>query len=102
VHDPEVLNESDSALITLVQEEMAGPLGLSGTPALARVYRWPAATPQMEVGHQALMVSLDRELANVPGLYLTGSGLRGTGIPDTIGDATRTALQATEVPSAQA
>jgi oxygen-dependent protoporphyrinogen oxidase len=100
VHDPEILSQSDSALLALVQEEMAGPLGLSGTPVLARVYRWPAATPQMEVGHQALVASLERELAQVPGLYLTGSGLRGTGIPDTIGDATRVALQASGTPSA--
>jgi oxygen-dependent protoporphyrinogen oxidase len=93
-HDPEVLRESDSALASLVQQEMAGPLGISGIPTLARVYRWPSATPQMEVGHLALMADLDRELARIPGLYLTGSGLRGTGIPDTIGDATRVALQA--------
>jgi oxygen-dependent protoporphyrinogen oxidase len=99
-HDPAILDESDSALAALVQEEMAGPLGLTGTPVLARVYRWPHATPQMEVGHQALMASLERELASVPGLYLTGSGLRGTGIPDTIGDAARVAQQAAEATAA--
>jgi protoporphyrinogen/coproporphyrinogen III oxidase len=100
VHDPELLGESDSALGLRVQEEMAGPLGLSGTPVLARVYRWPAATPQMEVGHQSLVASLERELAGLPGLHLTGSGLRGTGIPDTIGDATRAALLASEAGAA--
>ena len=94
VHDPEVLNESDAALASLVEQEMGGPLGLGGTPVLSRVYRWPAATPQLEVGHLALMADLERALAPVPGLHLTGSGLRGTGIPDTIGDATRVAQQA--------
>ena len=93
-HDPEILNESDSALASLVQQEMADVLGLTGAPVLARVYRWPSATPQLEVGHLALMAELERELERVPGLFLTGSGLRGTGIPDTIGDATRVALRA--------
>jgi protoporphyrinogen/coproporphyrinogen III oxidase len=97
VHDQAVLDESDSRLAALVQEEMAGPLGLTGAPVLARVYRWPSATPQMEVGHLERMAALDRELAAVPGLFLTGSGLRGTGIPDTIGDATRAARQAAEL-----
>ena len=49
-------------------------------------------TPQMEVGHLARMEALESELARQPGLYLTGAGLRGTGIPDTIADATRVAL----------
>jgi protoporphyrinogen/coproporphyrinogen III oxidase len=100
MHDPGVLDGSDASLSALVQDEMAGPLGLSGAPVLARVYRWPAATPQMEVGHQALVAELDQELARIPGLFLTGSGLRGTGIPDTIGDATRAASQAAESPAA--
>ena len=69
-----------------------GPvLGLSGTPVLTRVFRWPSATPQMEVGHAGRLGALERRLASWPGLVLTGAGLRGTGIPDTVGDARRAA-----------
>jgi oxygen-dependent protoporphyrinogen oxidase len=58
------------------------------------VYRWPEATPQMEVGHLERMARLGALVGEVPGLFVTGAGLRGTGLPDTIGDAQRTAAAA--------
>ena len=51
---------------------------------MTRVYRWPDATPQYNVGHLARVRQIDERLATIPGLYLTGSGYRGTGIPDCI------------------
>ena len=59
-----------------------------------RVYRWPRGTPQMEVGHLDRMARLDAVMAGVPGVFLTGAGLRGTGLPDTIADGQRTAAEA--------
>jgi protoporphyrinogen/coproporphyrinogen III oxidase len=94
VRDPGVLGLDDGALAALAHDEMARVLGLRAAPRLARVYRWPEATPQMEVGHLERMVRLDALVADVPGLFLTGAGLRGTGLPDTIGDAQRTAAAA--------
>jgi oxygen-dependent protoporphyrinogen oxidase len=41
----------------------------------------------MEVGHRERMAALESRLAEYPGLALTGSGLRGTGIPDCVADA---------------
>jgi protoporphyrinogen oxidase len=58
---------------------------------LSRVFRWPAGTPQMNVGHFARVEAIERRLAGLPGLFVTGAGLRATGIPDTVGDARRTA-----------
>jgi oxygen-dependent protoporphyrinogen oxidase len=87
IEDPGVLDLDDAALVALVEGELAAPLGLQEAPVLSRVFRWPQATPQMEVGHDALMARVDAGLREVPGLFLTGSGLRGTGIPDTIADA---------------
>ena len=40
------------------------------------------------------MARLDAVLAGVPGVFLTGAGLRGTGLPDTIADGQRTAAKA--------
>jgi hypothetical protein len=40
------------------------------------------------------MARVEERLASVPGLYLTGAGLRSTGIPDAVADATRVALAA--------
>jgi oxygen-dependent protoporphyrinogen oxidase len=92
--DPNVLDLDDDALASLVADEMRPVLGLRGRPRMTRVYRWPQGTPQMEVGHMARIAALESRVALVPGLFLTGAGLRVTGIPDVVGDARRTAEQA--------
>jgi protoporphyrinogen/coproporphyrinogen III oxidase len=92
--DPQVLDLPDDALVSLVHDEMSPLLALRERPLLSRVFRWPEATPQMEVGHPGRMLELARALAQVPGLYVTGAGLRGTGIPDTVEDATHVAQAA--------
>jgi oxygen-dependent protoporphyrinogen oxidase len=99
VRDPGALALSDEDLVELVRRELAPLLGLAGTPLLARVFRWPAGTPQMEVGHLARVAELERRLEAVPGLSLTGSGLRGTGIPDAVADGARVAQAALKTPS---
>jgi protoporphyrinogen/coproporphyrinogen III oxidase len=89
--DPQILSQSDAQLIELARSDAGQLLGASGEPLLTRVYRWPEATPQMEVGHLTRVEQLDRRLSEIPGLFLTGAGLRSTGIPDGIADATRVA-----------
>jgi oxygen-dependent protoporphyrinogen oxidase len=100
VRDPAALTLDDAALVRLVREEMGPLLGLRGEPLVARVYRWPEATPQMEVGHFARLAGLEAALAKRPGLFLAGAGLRGTGIPDCVADGTRAAEAAAAAVSA--
>jgi oxygen-dependent protoporphyrinogen oxidase len=92
--DPGVLDLADPELVALARRELGPLLGLRGSPVLERVYRWPRGTPQMEVGHLARMARLDAVLAGLPGVFLTGAGLHGTGLPDTIADARRAAAAA--------
>ncbi len=92
--DPDVLSLPDADLVALVRREMGPVLGLRAAPVLERVYRWPRATPQMEVGHLARMARLDGIVAGLPGLFLAGAGLRGTGLPDSIADGQRAATAA--------
>ncbi len=94
MRDPTVLDLDDAGLIELVTREMAPVVGLRGAPRLARVFRWPSGTPQMEVGHMQRLASIERTVAALPGLLLTGSGLRGTGLPDCIADGTQVAARA--------
>jgi oxygen-dependent protoporphyrinogen oxidase len=86
--DPEILDLDDAALVEIMRREAGALLGLAGEPVLVRVYRWPQGTPQMEVGHAERMVSLEARRAGIAGLFLTGAGLRSTGLPDGIADAT--------------
>ena len=69
-------------------------LGITGEPLFTRVYRWERGNAQHEVGHLARMAAIDRALTRHPGLFLTGSGFRGVGIPDCVADARKTAATA--------
>ena len=91
IKDGDVVDLTDGELLEIARREMGPVLGLRGDPILTRVFRWPHATPQMEVGHGDLLARIEQAIAAVPGLFLTGAGLRGTGLPDTVGDAQRTA-----------
>ena len=56
------------------------------------MYRWERANAQHEVGHLARLAAIDRALARHPGLFVTGSGFRGVGIPDCVADGRATAV----------
>jgi oxygen-dependent protoporphyrinogen oxidase len=94
VNDPGVLDQDDQRLAGTVEREVRPLLGISGEAVVRRVYRWPGATPQLEVGHLDRVAALDAHLARVPGLFVTGAGLRAVGIPDVVADATRAASAA--------
>lgn len=96
VRDGNVLSLSDDEMAATVRREMAGVLGLRGEPVLTRIFRWPGGTPQLEVGHLARIAEAEGKAAEVPGLHLTGAGLRSTGIPDAVAEATRAAEAAAE------
>ena len=74
-------------LIDLVRRELASITGIIAEPILARTFRWPSAMPQYNVGHQARLDQIDRDLAALPRIGLTGSAYRGVGIPDCIRNA---------------
>jgi oxygen-dependent protoporphyrinogen oxidase len=96
VRDEGVMSLSDDEMVETVRRDMAGILGLRGEPAMARVFRWPGGTPQLEVGHLERMAAVEAEVASVPGLHLTGAGIRSTGIPDSVADGTRAGQTAAE------
>lgn len=92
--DPQAIDEDDRALVARSLGALRPLLGIAGDPIFSRVYRWINANAQHEVGHLGRVAALDRALARHPGLFVTGSGFRGTGIPDCIADARATARTA--------
>lgn len=94
--DPAVLEETDEGLVALARAELGRVVGLRGEPVIARVYRWPRGTPQMEVGHEDRIAALQGDLDALPGLFLAGAGLRGTGLPDCVADGSARAREAAE------
>lgn len=92
--DPDVLEQDDEALARAAFDDLSQRLGIRGDPLLTRLYRWPNASPQHEVGHHVRMALIDARLERRPGLYLTGSGFRGSGIPDCVADGRATGARA--------
>jgi oxygen-dependent protoporphyrinogen oxidase len=92
--DPKALERSDDDLVSLSLTALRPLIGVRGAPLFSRVYRWDRANAQHEVGHLERMTAIDRALARHPGLFVTGSGFRGVGIPDCVADARATAKAA--------
>jgi oxygen-dependent protoporphyrinogen oxidase len=86
----------DAELVRLARDELRSIMGVKAQPVLARIYRWPQANPQYDVGHLERVGHIETLSADLPGLYLTGSAYRGVGIPDCIeqGQATAQAVLA--------
>jgi oxygen-dependent protoporphyrinogen oxidase len=93
-HDPSAVDVEDDELIALAARELAQTLRIRGTPVLTRVHRWRRASPQHEVGHPARVADVEAMLAGHTGLFVAGSGLRVTGIPDCIADGRAAAAAA--------
>jgi len=92
--DPRRLDADDDELTKLVVNELSQLMGISGTPLFTRIFRWTKQSPQYEVGHLQRVATIDRQLASIPGLFVTGSGFRAIGIPDCVADGRETATKA--------
>jgi protoporphyrinogen/coproporphyrinogen III oxidase len=105
--DPRALEQSDRELIARSLAAVQPLLGITGDPLLTRVYRWERANAQHEVGHLERMTAIEGALDRHPGLFVTGSGFRGVGIPDCIADGRSTAraaarwLESVETPASR-
>ena len=93
-HDSAAVDLEDQALIDVAVRELSAILSIDGPPDVARVYRWRDAGAQHEVGHLARVRELERRLAALRGLFITGSGFRSIGIPDCIADGRAVAASA--------
>lgn len=91
--DPQALERSDQEMVDVALGALRPLLGITGAPLFTRIYRWERANAQHEVGHLDRLEAIERELATRAGLYITGSGFRGVGIPDCIADGRATARQ---------
>jgi protoporphyrinogen/coproporphyrinogen III oxidase len=79
---PEALEQDDAGLVAMARAELADILGISAAPEFTRVYRWPYANPQYDVGHQERIAAI--EALCPEGLLLAGGAYGGVGIPDCI------------------
>jgi oxygen-dependent protoporphyrinogen oxidase len=79
--ETEILRRDDAELVTAVRADLAELTGVTATPVDAVVVRWGGGLPQYGVGHLDLVATIERAVADVPGLAVAGAALHGVGLP---------------------
>ncbi len=74
----------EEQLLAVARTEIERILGIRADPLFHRLYRWPGANPQYDVGHLDRVAGIEEEAARRTGLWLAGSSYRGVGIPDCV------------------
>lgn len=88
-----VVEQDDDSLVTCVRGELTSMVGITTAPIYTEVHRWRQGMPQYVLGHRDRLAKVQEQLANAPGLYVTGAGLYGIGIPDCIREGTKVGKQ---------
>jgi transposase-like protein len=84
----------DQEMLTMVREELSSIMGIKSPPEKSWIFRWPLGMPQYIIGHLERLEAIDTITKKQKGLYLTGAGYRGIGIPDFIVSDAHTGLRA--------
>jgi oxygen-dependent protoporphyrinogen oxidase len=79
---PASMGYNDDMLLTMVRAELRDILGIEAAPMFHRIYRWPHANPQYDVGHLERVAQIEAGLPR--GVYVTGGAYRGVGMPDCV------------------
>jgi len=91
VGEEQLLRRDEDALLTDVLADLAELSGVDSKPVAWTVTKWGGGLPQYGVGHTATVASIERAVAEVPGLAVAGATFRGVGIPACVRTATAAA-----------
>jgi oxygen-dependent protoporphyrinogen oxidase len=78
--DQRWLTMSDQQIVEGVRADLSTMLEIHAPPFETYVQRWPKAMPQYVVGHAYRLESIDRQVADIGHLHLTGAAYRGSGL----------------------
>jgi len=92
-----LLELDEDVLVERVRGELERMLGWRAEPVHSRLFRWRRGYPQYDVGHLTRVEAIEAELPE--GLWLTGSGYHGVGLPDCVRHARSVAASILERPS---
>lgn len=95
--DPEAALLSEGRTVDLVHGELDRMLGgIDGRPVETALFRHAKGIPQYVPGHPERLETLDRHLADHPGLHLVGNAYRGIGVNDCVREAQALAARLAE------
>ena len=91
---PELLQQSDADLLSLVRRELSDLLGITGTETFGMVTRWDHALPQAVRGHGERLEAAMAIERDAPILTLTGSWRDGLSVSEVLLGGMRAAERA--------
>lgn len=74
----------DDELLHRVIEDLNAIVGLDGDPDLVKIYRWSKGIPQFKIGHHNVMNEIEKELARLETIHVTGNAYYGIGLNDCV------------------
>jgi oxygen-dependent protoporphyrinogen oxidase len=100
--DPEAALLSEGRTVDLVHGELDRILdGIDGRPVEAALFRHAKGIPQYVPGHPERLETLERRLAEHPGLHLAGNAYRGIGVNDCVREGRALAARIAEAAGAR-
>jgi oxygen-dependent protoporphyrinogen oxidase len=87
IFQPEVCGREDARIEKEVLRCLAGEWGVQALPSRISVERYPEGLAQYETGHGERVAGIEKQLGDLPGLFLAGNGYHGFGITDCIRSA---------------
>jgi len=95
---PEVLQQSDSELSRMAEQQLKEILGWTGAKCRWQgIVRWNNAMPQYHVGHCDLIEQIRQHLTSLGALRLCGAGYSGVGIPQCVRSGRQAAAEIHQV-----
>jgi oxygen-dependent protoporphyrinogen oxidase len=75
--DLEIIHHSDEQISQIVQQDNASLLGISGSPAASKIWKYPRALPQYNLRHGYTVEAIREGERALPGVFFTGNYLEG-------------------------
>jgi oxygen-dependent protoporphyrinogen oxidase len=88
-NDPDAINLSDKELIELFRRDVGPLVQVDSDPEFLKIFRWPRAIAQYNIGHLDRMRQIEAAEIRHPGLVLAGNSYRGVGLNDCVVSAHR-------------
>lgn len=83
--DEEIAHLSEQELLEKIRLDLKELMNITAEPLFYEITRWPHSMPQYPLEHLGNLKKIRAELSTaMPGLFLTGSGYHGVGLPDCV------------------
>ena len=89
--DLEIVQHSDPEIARIVHHDNALLLGITGEPLVTKIWKYPRALPQYNVGHGQVVESIRQAEKGLPGLFLAGNYLDGPSLAKCVENGFQTA-----------